>query len=126
MKKCNGTGLVLKICETKNNEWKRYTLSIQDSIDNCIKTIRIKPNFASLSSGHLTENCRFYAVSRSFFLFCDVNMMLPNSYHPMIEWLYGKHPWHLVRATYQRYYHCLHTITKNSINIEKLGVPAYL
>lgn len=35
----NGTGLVLKICETKNNEWKRCTLSIQDSIDNCIKTI---------------------------------------------------------------------------------------
>ena len=50
MKKCNGTGLVLKICETKNNEWKRCWLSIQDSIDNCIKTTRIKPNFASLNS----------------------------------------------------------------------------
>ena len=37
MKKCNGTGLVLKICETKNNVWKRYILSIQNSIDNCIK-----------------------------------------------------------------------------------------
>ena len=36
MKKCNGTGLVLKICETKNNVWKRYELSIQNSIDNCI------------------------------------------------------------------------------------------
>ena len=34
MKKCNGTGLVLKICETKNNVWKRYGLSIQNGIDN--------------------------------------------------------------------------------------------
>ena len=37
MKKCNGTGLVLKICETKNNVWKRYGLLIQNSIDNHIK-----------------------------------------------------------------------------------------
>ena len=37
MKKCNGTGLVLKMCETKNNEWKRYRLSIQERIDNHIK-----------------------------------------------------------------------------------------
>ena len=50
MKKCNGTGLVVKICETKNNVWKRYGISIQNSIDNHIKTTRIKPNFASLSS----------------------------------------------------------------------------
>ena len=49
MKKCNGTGLVLKICETKNNVWKRYKISIQDSIDNHIETTKIKPNFASLS-----------------------------------------------------------------------------
>lgn len=34
---------------TKNNEWKRYWLSIQGGIDNCIKTTRIKPNFASLN-----------------------------------------------------------------------------
>ena len=53
MKKCNGTGLVLKICETKNNEWKRYMLSIQWSIDNNIETTRIKPNFASLNSKHI-------------------------------------------------------------------------
>ncbi len=39
MKKCNGTGLVLKICETKNNVWKRYELSIQNSIDNHIEII---------------------------------------------------------------------------------------
>ena len=39
MKKCNGTGLVLKICEMKNNVWKRYELSIQNSIDNCIEII---------------------------------------------------------------------------------------
>ena len=50
MKKCNGTGMVLKICETKNNVWKRHILSIQNSIDNHIKTTRIKPNFASLSN----------------------------------------------------------------------------
>ena len=37
MKKCNGTGMVLKICETKNNVWKRHILSIQNSIDNHIK-----------------------------------------------------------------------------------------
>ena len=34
----NGTGLVLKMCETKNNEWKRYRLSIQECIDDHIKT----------------------------------------------------------------------------------------
>ena len=50
MKKCNGTGMVLKICETKNNVWKRHILSIQNSIDNHIKTTRIKPNFASLNN----------------------------------------------------------------------------
>ena len=49
MKKCNGTGLVLKICETKNNVWKRHEISIQDGIDNYIETSKIKPNFASLS-----------------------------------------------------------------------------
>lgn len=49
MKKCNGTGLVLKICETKNNVWKRCEISIQDSIDNYIETTKIKPNFASFS-----------------------------------------------------------------------------
>ena len=38
MKKCNGTGLVLKMCEMKNNEWKRYRLSIQERIDKQIKT----------------------------------------------------------------------------------------
>ena len=50
MKKCNGTGLVLKICETKNNVWKRCSLSIHNSIDNCIEIIWIKPDSASLSS----------------------------------------------------------------------------
>lgn len=49
MIKYNGTGLVLKICETKNNVWKRYEISIQDSIDNYIETTKIKPNFASLN-----------------------------------------------------------------------------
>ena len=50
IKKCNGTGLVLKICEKKNNVWKRYGLSIHNSIDNCIEIIKIKPDFASLNS----------------------------------------------------------------------------
>ena len=49
MKKCNGTGLVLKICETKNNVWKKYELSIQNGIDNCTEIIKIKPDFASLN-----------------------------------------------------------------------------
>ena len=42
MKKCNGTGLVLKICETKNNVWKKRELSILNGIDNCIKITKIK------------------------------------------------------------------------------------
>ncbi len=46
MKKCNGTGLVLKRCETKNNVWKRYGLSIQNSIGNHIEITNIKPNSA--------------------------------------------------------------------------------
>ena len=50
MKKCNGTGLVLKRCETKNNVWKRYGLSIQNSIGNYIEITKIKPNSASLNS----------------------------------------------------------------------------
>ncbi len=49
MKKCNGTGLVVKICETKNNVWKRYGISIQNSIDNCIEIAKIKLDSASLS-----------------------------------------------------------------------------
>ena len=56
IKKYNGTGLVLKIYETKNNEWKRYILSIRHGIDNCIKTTRIKSNFASLNSIFFARN----------------------------------------------------------------------
>ena len=47
----NGTELVLKMCETKNNEWKRYMLLIRDGIDNYIKTTIITSNFASLNKG---------------------------------------------------------------------------
>ena len=50
MKKCNGTGLVLKICEMKNNVWKKYELSIQNGIGNCTEIIKIKPDFASLNN----------------------------------------------------------------------------
>lgn len=49
IKECNGTGLVLKICETKNNVWKRYEISIQNSIDNRIKITKIKLDSASWS-----------------------------------------------------------------------------
>ena len=51
MKKCKGTGLVLKICETKNNVWKRCSLSIHNSIDNCTEIIKIEPGSASLNNG---------------------------------------------------------------------------
>ena len=66
MKKCNGTGLVLKICETKNNEWKRCILSIQNSIDNCAKTTRIKPNFANSSNPHNHKKPVFMRVASKF------------------------------------------------------------
>ena len=66
MKKCNGIGLVLKMCETRSDEWKRCRLSIRDSIDNCIKTTRIKPNFASLNKVHEPRNAEFTALLGSF------------------------------------------------------------
>ena len=68
MKKCNGTGLVLKMCGTKNNEWKRRILSIRNSIDNDIKTTRIKPNFASLNNTQEPRNVEFTAFLGSFFV----------------------------------------------------------
>ena len=68
MKKCNGTGMVLKICETKNNVWKRHILSIQNSIDNHIKTTRIKPNFASLNNGLKCRKPVFMRVSGIYFI----------------------------------------------------------
>ena len=67
MKKCNGTGLVLKICETKNNVWKKYRLSIQNSIDNHIKITYIKPNFASLNNTQEPRNVEFTAFLGSCF-----------------------------------------------------------
>ena len=70
MKKCNGTGMVLKICETKNNVWKRHILSIQNSIDNHIKTTRIKPNFASLNSSHKSGKPYKQGVPGLFLLRC--------------------------------------------------------
>ena len=70
MKKCNGTGLVLKICETKNNVWKKYRLSIQNSIDNHIKITYIKPNFASLNRSHKSWNPLNKRIPRLFLLHC--------------------------------------------------------
>ena len=68
MKKCNGTGMVLKICETKNNVWKRHILSIQNSIDNHIKTTRIKPNFASSNNTQEPTNAEFTEFLGSCFV----------------------------------------------------------
>ena len=65
MKKCNGTGLVLKICETKNNVWKMCEISIQDSIDNYIETTKIKPNFASLNRLQAVQSQPVMRMERS-------------------------------------------------------------
>ena len=67
MENGSGTGLVLKICETKNNEWKRYILSIRNSIDNCIKTTRIKPDSASLNIGQKCRKPVFMRTSGIYF-----------------------------------------------------------
>ena len=66
MKKCNGTGLVLKICETKNNVWKRCKISIQNSIDNCIEITKIKLDHASLNNVYEPRNAEFTAFLDSF------------------------------------------------------------
>ena len=68
MKKCNGTGLVLKICEMKNNVWKRCELSIQNSIDNHIKITWIKPDSASLNNGLKCRKPVFMRVSGICFI----------------------------------------------------------
>ena len=68
MKKYNGTGLVLKICETKNNVWKKYGLSIQNSIDNRIKITSIKPDSASLNNGLKCRKPVFMRVSGIYFI----------------------------------------------------------
>ena len=68
MKKCNGTGLVLKICETKNNVWKRCEISIQDSIDNYIETTKIKLDSASLNNGLKCRKPVFMRVSGICFI----------------------------------------------------------
>ena len=77
MKKCNGTGVVLKICETKNNVWKKCELSIQNSIDNCTEIIKIKPDSASLNNGHLSHKSLFYWDCGSFILLRDVKNDVP-------------------------------------------------
>ena len=63
MKKCNGTGLVLKICETKNNVWKKHELSILNGIDNYIKITKIKLDSASLNNGQKTSDAHFTRAS---------------------------------------------------------------
>ena len=66
MKECNGTGLVLKICETKNNVWEKYGLSIQNSIDNYIKITKIKLDSASLNNVQEPRNAEFTPFLGSF------------------------------------------------------------
>ena len=68
MKKCNGTGLVLKICETKNNVWKKHELSILNGIDNYIKIIKIKLDSASLNNGLKCRKPVFMRVSGICFI----------------------------------------------------------
>ena len=63
MKECNGTGLVLKICETKNNVWEKYGLSIQNGIDNYIKITKIKLDSASLNKSSCLKKPVFMRVS---------------------------------------------------------------
>lgn len=60
MKECNGTGLVLKICETKN-VWKRYWGSIRNGIDNYTKITKIKLDSASLNNVQEPRNAEFTA-----------------------------------------------------------------
>ena len=68
MKKCNGTGLVLKICETKNNVWKKHELSIPNGIDNYIKITKIKLDSASLNNGQKCRKPVFMRVSGICFI----------------------------------------------------------
>ena len=68
MKKYNGTGLVLKICETKNNVWKKYRLSIQNCLDNHIKITSIKPDSASLNNGSKCRKSVFMRASGICFI----------------------------------------------------------
>ena len=70
MKECNGTGLVLKICETKNNVWEKYGLSIQNGIDNYIKITKIKLDSASLNKSHKSWNPLNKRIPRLFLLLC--------------------------------------------------------
>ena len=66
MKKCNGTGLVLKICEIKNNVWKRCRLSIQKGIDNNTKMTKIKLDSASLNKMVTPYKACIYVICREF------------------------------------------------------------
>ena len=50
------------MCGTKNSEWKIYELSIQYSIDNCIKTTRIKSNSANSNKQKCLANPAFMRV----------------------------------------------------------------
>ena len=68
MKECNGTGLVLKICETKNNVWKRCEISILDSIDKYIETTKIKPDSASSNREHILTKPVFMGFVGLFIL----------------------------------------------------------
>ena len=68
MKKCNGTGLVLKICETKNNVWKICEISIQNSIDDRIKITQIKLDSTSLNNGLKCRKPVFMRTSGIYFI----------------------------------------------------------
>ena len=55
------------MCETKNNVWKKYELSIQNGIDNCTEIIKIEPDSASLNKGLNPYKAFIYRLCRDFF-----------------------------------------------------------
>ena len=55
-----------KICETKNNVWKRYGLSIHNSIDNYIKITQIKPDSASLNNLKCFKNPVIFGLENNW------------------------------------------------------------
>lgn len=65
MEKCNGTGLVLKIYEMKNNVWERCRISIQNGIGNYIETTKIKPGFVSLNNELKCRKAVFMTMGRA-------------------------------------------------------------
>ena len=67
MKKCNGTGLVLKYVKRKITCGKDMSYQYKKSIDKCIGITKIKPDSASLNKGLNPYNAFIYRLCRDFF-----------------------------------------------------------